>query len=119
MQPVKRQLKKYVALYSTTEEYQRRMDALMRVSKSKEWRIVIELLWSIKNEMATELLQSSKFTKDDEQSKDVTQKVYHNIAEWIDFLTQPGKWIAKKGRIQLLTQNLKGAKPERREKKNG
>ena len=74
-------------------------------------------MWNIKNELAIELLQSSKYTKDDQQSKDVTQKVYHNIAEWIDFLTQPANWIAKKGQIQLLTK-FKGVKPEK-EKKHG
>ena len=113
MQPVKRQLKKYLSLCSTDEEYQRRMVNLIRVTKSEDWKIVIQILWTIKNEMAIELLQSQKYTKDSPESKDVTQKVYHNISEWIDFLTNPSNWIRKKGMIQILTSKLKGVKPEK------
>lgn len=117
MQPVKKQLKRFTALCGTNEEYQRKLDMLARASTSEEWKVVIEILWAIKNEMAIELLQSSKFTKESLETKDITQKVYHNISEWIDFLTRPKRWIAKKGRLQLI--NLKGGKPERREKSNG
>lgn len=118
-QPVKKHLKKYITYCQNNEEYQRQLEKIIRVVKSEEWKIVIQLLWAIKNEMAIELLHSSKFTKDDKESKDVTQKVYHNIGEWIDFLADPRKWIRKKSMIQLMTQKLKGAKPERKEKQNG
>lgn len=115
---MKKQLKKFVALCNTNEEYQRKLDMLIRVSKSEEWRFVISLLWSIKSDMAAELLESSKYTKEDHESKDVTQKVYHNIAEMIDFFAQPRNWIAKKNRLQLSIQKIKGEKPERM-KQNG
>jgi len=119
MQPVRKQLKRFVTLCNNDEEYQRKLGVLQRAGRSEEWKIVIEILWNIKNEMAIELLQSSNFTKESEETKDITQRVYHNIAEWIDFLTQPNRWIAKKGRIQLLSNQLKGVKPERKEFKNG
>lgn len=119
MQPVRKQLKRFVALCNTNEEYSRKLDILSRVSTSAEWKVVIEILWMIKNEMAIELLQSSNFTKESLETKDITQKVYHNISEWIDFLTRPKMWIAKKCRLQLISNNLKGAKPERKEKSNG
>jgi len=115
MTPVKKQLKRYISSCATNDEYQRQLGQLTRVASSKEWQIVIQLLWMIKNEMAIELLQSAKHTKDSCESKDVTQKVYHNISEWIDFLTNPKVWIRKKGMIQMLTNKLKGAKPERKE----
>lgn len=113
MTPIKKQLKKYIAYCANDEEYQRKLNNLIRVVKSDEWKTVIQILWSIKNEMAIELLQSQKHTKDSVESKDVTQKVYHNISEWIDFLTDPKAWVRKKGMIQTLT--LKGGKPERKE----
>jgi hypothetical protein len=115
MRPVRRQLKRYITTCSTNEEYQRKLEQLIRIARSEEWKIVVQILWTIKNEMAIELLQSQKYTKDTIESKDVTQKVYHNISEWIDFLTSPREWIGKKGMIQILTQRLKGAKPERKE----
>jgi len=115
MQPVKKQIKKYITYCASNEEYQRKYGQLVRVASSAEWKVAIEILWMIKNEMAIELLQSSKYTKDSVESKDVTQKVYHNISEWIDFLTNPKEWVRKKGMVQLLTQNLKGAKPEKKE----
>ena len=121
MQPIKKQLKKYVTLCVNDSAYEARLDKLRRVVKSDEWKIVVELLWMMKNEMAIELLQSSKYTKASNEEKDVTQKVYHNISEWIDFLTSPTNWVQKKGLLQTLTYKLKGeakANPEK-EKQNG
>lgn len=115
MTPVKKQLKKYIASCSANDEYQRQLESLSRVVSSPEWKIAVGLLWNIKNEMAVELLQSKKYTEDSSESKDVTQKVYHNIAEWIDFLTNPRIWVQKKCKIQILTNKLKGQKPERKE----
>ena len=117
MEPVKTNLKKFVLVCANDDEYKRKLGNLARVLKSDEWKIVVEILWTIKNDMAIELLQSSKYTKDDISSKDLTQKVYHNISEWIDFLTNPIYWVRRKGMIQNLTQQLKGVKPERKEKK--
>jgi len=119
MQPVKKHLKKFVTASMANDEFKRKLDTLTRVSKSDEWRIVIELLWGIKNEMAIELLESSVYMKDTSEAKDIKQKVYHNISEWIDFLTNPVRWVGKKARIQLLSEKLKGVKPERKEKQNG
>lgn len=115
MTPVKKQLKRYVTSCANNEQYQRDIERLTRVATSEEWKIVVQLLWMIKNEMAIELLQSANYTKDSPESKDVRQKVYHNINEWIDFLTNPKQWIGKKGMLQILTAKLKGAKPERKE----
>ncbi len=115
MTPVKKQLKKYITACGSSEEHQRQLESLSRVVASPEWKVVIQLLWTMKNEMAIELLQSQNYTKDSMESKDVTQKVYHNISEWIDFLTNPKGWIRKKGMIQILTNKLKGEQPERKE----
>ncbi len=115
MTPVKKQLKRYISSCATNDEYQRQLESLSRVVSSPEWKVAIGLLWTIKNEMAIELLQSDKYTKDSAESKDIKQKVYHNIGEWIDFLTNPRTWVQKKGRIQMLTKKLKGDKPERKE----
>jgi hypothetical protein len=115
MTPVKKQLKRYITTCGTNEQYQRDLSKLVRIATSQEWKIVIQLLWTIKNEMAVELLQSANYTKDSAESKDVKQRVYYNISEWIDFLTNPKQWIGKKGMIQILTSKLKGDKPERKE----
>ena len=100
MQPVKKQLKQFVLACQTEEEYQRMLRDLVLVSKSKEWKTAIAVLWEIKNQMAIELLESPKFTKQSETDKDITQRVYHNISEWIDFLTRPAQWVQKKSLIQ-------------------
>lgn len=121
MQPIKKQLKKYVALCVNDAVYKSKFEKLRRVSKSEEWKIVVELLWMMKNEMAIELLQSTKYTNSSDEQKDITQKVYHNISEWIDFLTNPTVWVQKKGLLQTLTYKLKGeakANPDK-EKQNG
>ena len=115
---MKKQLKKFVQLYTNDDTFKAELDSLIFVSKSKEWKTALKILWSVKNQMAMELLDSSKFTEGDVQSKDVTQRVYHNISEFIDFLAQPVTWINKKGRIQMKLQSLKGVKPEK-EIKNG
>ena len=119
MQPVKKQLNKFVVVCENNEEYKRKMNNLIRVVKSEEWLFVVQILWSIKNDMASDLLTSEKYMKDDPQSKDITQKVYYNIGEWIDFLTNPRVWIAKKSRLKLIQSSIKGQKPERKEMKNG
>lgn len=106
--PVKRQLKKYVQVCASNDEYQRRLANLDRVVKSEEWKYAIQILWSIKNEMAVEMLESKQFMALSPDEKDRIQTVYANINEWINFLTNPMGWVRKKGMIQLLTSKFKG-----------
>lgn len=119
MQPVKKQLRKFVSLCDRNDEYDRRLNNLILASKSEQWKTVIEILWSIKNEMAIELLQDRKFIEKTEAEKDITQRVYHNISEWIDFLTNPRVWVQKKGMIQNLKSKLTVKKAERKDVKDG
>ena len=107
MQPVRKQLRRYVQLCANNDEYQRRLVDLTAVAKSPEWKYVVQILWTIKNELAIELL-STKFTALTPDEKDRTQAVYANINEWINFLTSPMSWVRKKGMIQLLTSKFKG-----------
>jgi hypothetical protein len=106
--PVTRQLKRYVQICANNDEYQRRLHAIEQVVRSEEWKYVIQILWTIKNEMAIELLESNKFTALPPDEKDKTQTVYASINEWINFLTNPMGWVKKKGLIQLLTSKFKG-----------
>jgi hypothetical protein len=106
--PVTKHLRKYVEICGSNDEYQRRLSDIDRVVKSEEWKYVIQILWTIKNEMAIELLESPKFTALSPDEKDKTQTVYASINEWINFLTNPMAWIRKKGMIQLLTSKFKG-----------
>jgi hypothetical protein len=101
--PAKEALKNFVLICYSDEEYQRKLVSLERAARSKEWSIVIELLWTMKNNMASTLLTSDKLTQSDPQQKDITQQVYHEVNEIIDFLTSPTKWIGKKG---LLSRTL-------------
>ena len=118
MQPVKKQLRQFTKVCLTNDEYNRKLESLIHASKSEPWKVVIEILWSIKNEMAIELLSNAKFTNKDKTEKDMTQKVYHNISEWIDFLTNPRLWVQKKGVIQNLTSRLTPGKAERKDVKH-
>ena len=104
--PVNRILRKYVHICESNEDYQRKLVSLDRVAKSEEWKTVIQILWTIKNEMAVEMLESKKFTELSPDEKDKAQKVYSNINEWINFLTNPMGWIGKNGLIGRLTTNL-------------
>jgi hypothetical protein len=103
-------LKDFAYLCYTNEEYAQKLVSLERAAKSEQWRIVIEILWSIKNKMASELVSSSKVTKLDATEKDIVQRVYHEVNEIIDFLTNPVKWVGKKG---LLARTLATVKKER------
>jgi len=114
-QPVNQALKEWVAICDTSEEYQQKINNLSRVMKTEEWVVVVEILWSIKNKMASDLLQSHRITMMDSGEKDIVQRVYHEVNEIIDFLTKPVNWISKKGR---LTQVLSRVKKER-EAQNG
>ena len=107
MRPVKKQLKKFANICSSNDEYKRQLANLQAATKSKEWEFVIQILWSIKNHMAIELLDDAKYTKSSPEDKDITQRVYHNINEWIDFLTNPTGWISKKGLLQRIVPDLK------------
>jgi len=119
MQVVKKQLKRFVSHCANDDEYKRKLDGLILAAKSESWKTVIELLWGIKNEMAAELLTNVKYTNLSESEKDRIQAVYHNISEWIDFLTNPRSWVQKKGLIQIF--NFKGdhRKPEKKGDLNG
>lgn len=119
MQPVKKQLRKFITLCDNNDEYDRRLNNLILASKSEQWKTVIEILWTIKNDMAIELLSNAKFTKQTEAEKDITQRVYHNISEWIDFLTNPRVWVQKKGMVQNLKSKLTARKAERKDVKDG
>ena len=101
--PAKEAIKNFVLLCYSNEEYERKLVRLERAAKGEDWSIVIEILWTIKNTMASTLLTSDKLTQSDPQQKDITQQVYHEVNEIIDFLTSPTKWISKKG---LLARTL-------------
>ena len=60
-----------------------------------------------------ELLQSSRFTESSAEDKDLTQKLYFNINEWIDFLVNPSSWIKQK---RLLTTLISKAESLRERK---
>ena len=112
--PAKEAIKKFVLLCYSNEEYSQKLVGLERVVKSKEWTTVIEILWSIKNNMASELLESDKLTQSDSGQKDIVQRVYHEVNEIIDFLTLPTKWISKKGLlVRSLAAVKKGAQDDR------
>lgn len=102
MQVVKKQLRKYVQICASNEEYDRRIKEIEAVVHSEQWKCVVQILWTIKNEMAIELLESSKFTALSPDEKDRTQTVYANINEWINFLTSPLKWVRKNNLIQQI-----------------
>jgi len=111
MKPVaKSAIKNFVLVCSNNEEYERRLTSLIRASKSEEWKVVVELLWNIKNNMASELVASDKLTDMDATQKDIVQRVYHEVNEIIDFLTMPARWIGKKGLlVRALGTVKKGA----------
>jgi hypothetical protein len=109
-QPAKKAIKNFVLLCSTNEEYERKLVSLERAVKSPEWSTVIEILWTIKNDMASELLASAKLTQLEANEKDTVQRVYHEVNEIIDFLTMPMKWVSKKGLlVRALGRVGKGA----------
>ena len=106
MQPVKKQLKRYVNLCNSSEEYKQKLADLTRVAKSDQWKFAVSILWSIKNQMAIELIEDKKFTALSPEEKDRIQTVYANINEWINFLTNPIQWVGKHGLIQMSLHNL-------------
>lgn len=105
--PTKETLKNFVLVCYSNEEYARKLVALERASKSDEWRTVIEILWTIKNKMASELVSSRKITELGATEKDIVQRVYHEVNEIIDFLTTPMKWVGKKGLLARTLGNVK------------
>jgi hypothetical protein len=121
--PVKKRLKNFIVECANNSEYEQALKKLSSVVKTDDWKFVVQVLWSIKNEMAIELLQNRQHTAMSAEEKDITQKVYHNISEWIDFLTNPMWWVRKKGMVQILLNkarlsDVKGkdkSKPERKE----
>lgn len=114
MQSMKRHLKEFVLECTKNEDFQQKLNNLSVVAKSEEWKFAVQILWAIKNAMAVEMLDSQAFTKLTAQDKDITQQVYHNVSEWITFLTNPKGWIRKKGLLQLIESKLKGEAIRRR-----
>ena len=105
--PAKTALKDFVLVCYSNEEYARKLASLERASKGDDWRTVIEILWTIKNKMASELVASRKITELDATEKDIVQRVYHEVNEIIDFLTAPSKWVSKKGLLARALGNVK------------
>ena len=114
-QPAKEAIKNFIIVCASDEEYNRRFSSLEFAAKSPEWKTVIEILWGIKNNMASELLASSKLTELDAAEKDIVQRVYHEVNEIIDFLTAPTKWVQKKGLLSLALGKVR----KEREAQNG
>lgn len=108
-QPAKRALKEFAYICHSTEEYQQKLVELDRIVKTKEWATVVQILWNIKNKMASDLVGSIKVTNLDPTEKDIVQRVYHEVNEMIDFLTRPLNWVNRKG---LLARGLSKVKKE-------
>ena len=83
-----------------------------RVSKSKQWQFVRDVLLTIKGTILNDMF-SPKYTNLDPVEKDVQQRAYYQINQLLDFLMEPSGWIVKKRKF-LPTNRQGNTKPKGR-----
>jgi len=113
--PAKEAIKNFVLICASDEEYKRKFASLERAMTGPDWKTVVEILWMVKNNMASELLTDNKLTELSAAEKDIVQRVYHEVNEIVDFLTSPSKWVKRKGLLSVALGKVK----KEREAQNG
>lgn len=98
-------INQFVELYNTNETFQKELEGYDRIIKTKQWKFLMDAFLTIKGTMLNDLL-SERFTNLDVTEKDITQKVYHNITEILDFLSNPEKWMRRKNIYKQFSSNL-------------
>jgi hypothetical protein len=105
-------LNSFIELANTNEQFRQRLGDYERVSKSKQWQFVRDVLLTIKGTILDDML-SMKHTKLDPVEKDVRQRTYYQINILLDFLMEPSMWIKKKRKF-LPTVRQGNTKPKGR-----
>jgi hypothetical protein len=102
-------LREFRVLYSTNTEFKQQLENYQRAVKSKEWKFFKDAVLTVKGMIYVEML-SSRFTNLDPQEKDTLQKVYFEIVQMLEFLSEPLKWIKQKSKWTGFkpTANLQG-----------
>ena len=91
---------------SDNDEFQRRQANYERVLKSKEWEFVRDTYLTMRSRMLSDML-SAEYTKLDQTEKDVRQRAYFQIDQFLEFMSNPTKWIRYKKRFM---PTIKGGK---------
>jgi len=68
----------------------------------------------IKGQMAIDMF-SRKFTLLDETEKNIVQQTYYNINQILTFLSEPDRWVKKRGKWAQALSNLGKGKPNQKE----
>lgn len=98
--------------YRETEGGQQKIRHLHELTKTSYWKDFYELLLLVQGKMAQEMLED-RFTKLDQQSKDIAQRTYSNIYYVTNLLASPakmflpGKWEVHKRMVEAIKKENK------------
>jgi len=85
------------------ENYSRQMDL-------PDFKFFKDMLLTIKGSILADMF-SSDFTNLDPTEKDVWQRTYFNLNQWLDFLIMPSRYInAKKAKLNSHAERMNNAR---------
>lgn len=84
---------------SDNDEFERRQADYERMLKSQQWSFVRDTYFTVRSRMLSDML-SLEYTNLDQTEKDVRQRAYYQIEQFLDFISNPTKWIRYKKRFR-------------------
>lgn len=103
----------FIVEFQTAEEFRIKLASYERAIKSKDWEFVRDTLLVIRGTMMRDML-SKPYTRLPKEEKDITQKVYYQLDQLLQFLSDPRKWISSKNMATPIPQDKVKTPSQRR-----
>ena len=101
-------LSELLKLYEKHEGFKQQLETYSRQLELGEFKFFKDMLLTIKGVMLADVF-SKGFSDLPAGEKDVLQRTYFNLNQWLDFMIQPMREInVKKGRLVNLANPTKG-----------
>lgn len=96
---MRNELKIFSDLYTQNDRFREELDQYTRMISSTDFEFFKNCLLTLKGAILSDVFSRS-FTELDQTEKDVEQRVYYKLNQWLDFFVNPRKWMEQKKSLQ-------------------
>ena len=106
-------LNELLKLHETNDAVKRGMESYSRQLDLPDFKFFRDMLLTVKGSILADMF-SVDFTNLDEKEKDVWQRTYFHLNQWLDFMIAPSRFISqKKAKLQSHAERANIAKREK------
>lgn len=100
---VKKILRDILDQYTKSEEEAQRLDRFVRLYQNEDFKFFKDCIFTIRGFMANDLL-SDRHTKLAADEKDIEQRAYKQVWDFLEFMLEPRKFARKTSEFRLYNK---------------